>query len=524
MYQISTEKKWDTEYYHELMDKRIISSKKAKEIRDELSRAGALPYFDNNYDWAVLCIAYCFADGRATKADKLEDPEDAKGVEVPGFKTCFQDYARLWLVLLSDALFEVKQGQPCSKEDLYAYIQKLWHTGAVELSRSWQRCKNFKSNPDDDLAARQLFIKELSDLAAKSAESFQGEIVKNSDSHDVTIESSETGSRLKSALIQAGIHVKELEFLSSGVRYDIYRLRLHKYTELEKYHKAVCAALGVESAALHISQCTNGEAFAYDLRWLRQSEAWQRLGADAFGKALRQYEGRLVLPVCVGVDDQGEPHFEDLTEAPHVLVGGTTGSGKSVFVRTLLKSLFDLSKGRDKLEVAILDPKKVDYQIFENEEDLWEERILDDYDEMYEFLKDCVQESENRYETMKEYRVTKLAKLPEIIRPRYRVIVVDEVANLCDNHPDIEKQLTLLAEKARASGIHLVLSTQRPDAATFKGRLRSNLPSRIALKVQKHTESKIILDEEGAENLLGKGDHLIKWNGGKTYFLHGFDL
>ena len=76
-------------------------------------------------------------------------------------------------------------------------------------------------------------------------------------------------------------------------------------------------------------------------------------------------------------------------------------------------------------------------------------------------MKDCVQESENRYETMKEYRVTKLAKLPEIIRPRYRVIVVDEVANLCDNHPDIEKQLTLLAEKARASGIHLVLSTQR---------------------------------------------------------------
>lgn len=70
MYQISTEKKWDTEYYHELMDKRIISSKKAKEIRDELSRAGALPYFDNNYDWAVLCIAYCFADGRATKADR----------------------------------------------------------------------------------------------------------------------------------------------------------------------------------------------------------------------------------------------------------------------------------------------------------------------------------------------------------------------------------------------------------------------------------------------------------------------
>ncbi len=522
MYQISAEQKWDAEYYHELMDKRIVSSKKAKEIRDELFRAGALPDFDNNYDWAVLCIAYCFANGWATKEERLEEPEDGKGVEIPGFKTCFQDYARLWLVLLSDALFEVKQGQLCSKEDLYAYIQKLWHTGALELNRSWERCKQFKC--DDDLAARQLFIQELSSLAAKQAKSFQGQTMPGSDGQDAVAEVQETGARLKSALTQAGVNLKDLVFLSAGVRYDIYRLRLHKYTELEKYHKAVCAALGVGGAALHISPCTNGEAFAYDLKWLRDPQTWQRLGADAFGRALQQYEGKLALPVCVGLDEQGEPRFEDLAEAPHILIGGTTGSGKSVFVRTLLKSLFDLSKGQDKLEVAILDPKKVDYQIFENEEDLWEERILDDYEEMYEFLQDCVQESENRYELMKEYRVTKLAHLPEAVRPRYRVIVVDEVANLCDNHQGIEAQLTLLAEKARASGIHLVLSTQRPDAATFKGRLRSNLPSRIALKVQKQTESKIILDEGGAENLLGKGDHLIKWNGGETYFLHGFDL
>lgn len=522
MYQIGAEQKWDTEYYHELMDKRIISSRKAKEIRDELSHAGVLPHLGNNYDWAVLCIAYCFVKGWVVKPNKLLNAEDTKGLEIPSFKTCFQDYARLWLALLSDALFEAKQGESCKKEDLYTYIQDLWHTGAVELSNLWEGCKNYK--PDDDLAARQAFIKELSDLAIKTAKTFPGGAVKDSNRHFVAEGSPETGNRLKSALTQADINIKELEFLSTGVRYDIYRLRLHKYTELEKSHEAICSALGVENAALYINRCTNDEPFAYDLKWLRPQETWQHLGADAFGKALQQCEEKLALPVCVGVDEQGKPRFEDLAEAPHVLIGGTTGSGKSVFVRTLLRSLFDLSKGQDKLEVAILDPKKVDYQIFENEEDLWEERILDNYDDMYEFLQDCVQESENRYEIMKEHRVTKLAQLPESVRPRYRVIVVDEVANLCDNHAYIEKQLTLLAEKARASGIHLVLSTQRPDAATFKGRLRSNLPSRIALKVQKHTESKIILDEEGAENLLGKGDHLVKWNSGKTYFLHGFDL
>ncbi|QNT58386.1 FtsK/SpoIIIE domain-containing protein [Neisseria musculi] len=143
---------------------------------------------------------------------------------------------------------------------------------------------------------------------------------------------------------------------------------------------------------------------------------------------------------------------------------------------------------------------------------------------MYQFLLESVEESERRYALMSQHRVEKLAQLPRHIRPRYRVIVVDELANLLKHHDGIEKQLMMLAEKARASGIHLILNTQRPDAKVLDGTLRSNLPARIALSVQKSTESKIILDETGAENLLGKGDHLVKWDNGTLYFLHGFDV
>lgn len=149
---------------------------------------------------------------------------------------------------------------------------------------------------------------------------------------------------------------------------------------------------------------------------------------------------------------------------------------------------------------------------------------MDDYDEMHQFLLDCVDEMEQRYSLINQHGVQKLSQLPEHLRPRYRVIVIDELSNLLSNRPNIADPLNKLAEKARASGIHLIVSTQRPDSNILDGKLRSNLPSRIALSVQKSTESKIILDETGAEKLLGKGDRLVRWNGSQTYFLHGFDI
>lgn len=521
MYQLDTQNEWDTDFFHTLMgEKRIISSKEAKEIRTKLNDVGALPPFDGHFDWAMLCIGYCFAKGLTDHPSKLIPAPNAQGIEIASFQTCFQDYSRLWLVILSDALFRLNPGKKVSKEDLYALIHSLWHTGAAELGNLWERCKRFK--PDDELAARQTFLNELTDLAVKNAG--VGSIIDTSDNQDSERPSENQEQRLRGAFTRQNISVADLKFRHAGARYDIYRLRLSKYADLDKYHQGLCSELGVKESALHIVPCYNNESHAYDVKLLRDEKAWHKLGVEKFAEALQSYDKDYTLPVCIGIDEYGEAHFKDLASAPHLLIGGTTGSGKSVFVRTLLRSLFDLCKGQDKMEVAILDPKKVDYRIFENEEDLYEERILDDYDEMYQFLLESVEESERRYALMSQHRVEKLAQLPTHIRPRYRVIVVDELANLLKHHDGIEQQLMMLAEKARASGIHLILSTQRPDAKVLDGTLRSNLPARIALSVQKSTESKIILDETGAENLLGKGDHLVKWDNGTPYFLHGFDV
>ncbi|MFC3875137.1 FtsK/SpoIIIE domain-containing protein [Neisseria musculi] len=111
--------------------------------------------------------------------------------------------------------------------------------------------------------------------------------------------------------------------------------------------------------------CYNNESHAYDVKLLRDEKTWHKLDVEKFAEALQNYDKDYTLPVCIGIDEYGEAHFKDLASAPHLLIGGTTGSGKSVFVRTLLRSLFDLCKGQDKMEVAILDPKKVDYRIFE---------------------------------------------------------------------------------------------------------------------------------------------------------------
>lgn len=520
MYQLNHQEQWDTDFFHTLMsEKRIISSKEAKEIRRDLNDAGALPHLDNNFDWAMLCIAYCYAKKLTSHPDNLIPAPNAGGLEIPSFQTCFQDYAKLWLAVLSETLFALNPDKKVGKDDLYALIQTLWHTGAVELEKRWLACKEYRK--DSDLAARQTFLNELVEMAVSNAGVGMAATEEESEA-EMPIQ--DVSARLKNTFLESGFNVKELEFGEHGIRYDIYRLRLNSYTDYEKKHKELCAALGCPESALHIAPCHNGESFAFDVKFLRPENTWKHPRAKEFAEAVKQLPKNMILPICVGLNETGSPCFEDLAGAPHLLIGGTTGSGKSVLMRTLLRSLFEGCKGKDMLEVAILDPKKVDYRIFENEEDLWQGGIIDDYEEMYQFLSESVDESERRYELMKQHGVEKLSQLPENIRPNYRVIVIDELSNLLTNKKSINDLLDKLAEKARASGIHLILSTQRPSADVLNGKLRSNVPSRIALGVQKSTESKIIMDETGAELLLGKGDHLVKWVGKPAYFQHGFDL
>ncbi|MBF0429502.1 MAG: DUF87 domain-containing protein [Magnetococcales bacterium] len=222
-----------------------------------------------------------------------------------------------------------------------------------------------------------------------------------------------------------------------------------------------------------------------------------------------------------GVGVTGEPILFDLARQPHLLVGGTTGSGKSICLHALLISLLaGVSKNR--LQLVLIDPKKVEFSKYAK---AGSKRItvLTDVDDANTKLSELVAEMETRTSALERAGVRDLAEghrkgllhIPAI------VVFVEELADLVMQVPEAEEHLIRLAQKARATGIHLVIATQRPDARILNGLLRSNIPSRIALTVQKATESKIILDETGAERLTGAGDMLIRLSGQPMQRVHG---
>ncbi|HNI74323.1 MAG TPA: FtsK/SpoIIIE domain-containing protein, partial [Accumulibacter sp.] len=228
------------------------------------------------------------------------------------------------------------------------------------------------------------------------------------------------------------------------------------------------------------------------------------------------------LGVALGVDPLGIPVSFDLASAPHLLVGGTTGSGKSVCLHALISSLL-LGHGPQSMRLCLIDPKQLEFAAYAALPDLWSDEPLVDASTALDALLTLVSEMEQREAALARLGYKQLTEWRRQQRdaPPYLVIVVEELADLLMQRPEVEVPLVRLAQKGRASGIHLILATQRPDSATFSGLLRSNIPSRIALTVQKAAESRIILDETGAEHLLGQGDMLLKLVGQDVRRVHG---
>lgn len=238
------------------------------------------------------------------------------------------------------------------------------------------------------------------------------------------------------------------------------------------------------------------------------------------------------LPIAMGKDAYGRPSVVDLTAMPHMLVAGTTGSGKSVFVNTLLVSLI-VKNAPENLKLILIDPKFVELAIFQKIPHLIMPPITDASMASVALLW-AVEEMERRYKLLREISVrniegynNKIAEADSALLARVKqhfeddsedftlpflVIVVDEVADLMQskNNKEIEANIARLAAKARAAGIHLVLATQRPSTDVITGVIKSNFPTRIAFKVISNMDSRVILDVQGAEKLLGKGDMLFK--------------
>lgn len=223
----------------------------------------------------------------------------------------------------------------------------------------------------------------------------------------------------------------------------------------------------------------------------------------------------LSLPFVVGEDSMGDYIYRDLTKMPHLLVAGVTGSGKSVYLNTTICGYLCYFTP-DQVQFMMIDPKEVEFMDYDEIPHLMEP-IATETTEAINILDQSIEIMEERFDMFKNVR----ARNMEEYRSRtgdsipYIVIVVDEYADLMlmgkpKDRKEVEQKISRIAQKARAVGIHLILATQKPISTVVTSTLKANLPARIAFNVASGIDSRVILDETGAEKLTGKGDMIYK--------------
>ncbi len=220
------------------------------------------------------------------------------------------------------------------------------------------------------------------------------------------------------------------------------------------------------------------------------------------------------LTIVLGKDIVGKPFITDLKKLPHLLIAGTTGSGKSVGINAMILSLL-YKNSPDQLKLIMIDPKMLEFSIYNDIPHLLTP-VITKAKQAVAALNNMVTEMERRYLLMSESRTKNIENYNEKTIKKggkpfpYIVVIIDELADLMmTSGKDVEHSIARLAQMARASGIHLVVATQRPSVDVVTGLIKANLPSRISYRVGQRIDSKIILDQQGAESLLGRGDMLF---------------
>jgi DNA segregation ATPase FtsK/SpoIIIE-like protein len=266
---------------------------------------------------------------------------------------------------------------------------------------------------------------------------------------------------------------------------------------------------------------------------LERQTIWSR---DMLGSKVFQ-ESKAILPMAIGKDVNGFPYVTDLTKTPHLLVAGTTGSGKSVGVNTMLISML-LRHSPETLRLILVDPKMLEFEMYNDIPHLLHPVVTDPH-QATGILQWACNEMDRRYGIMAKFKTRNIesfnqrldeemsdwdqskavyfapdnwdgkSRLPKPKKMPYIVVVIDELADLMMvAGKEVEESIIRIAQKARACGIHLIVATQRPSADVITGLIKANMPSRICFQVRSRSDSRIILDNPGGETLLGKGDML----------------
>ncbi len=249
-------------------------------------------------------------------------------------------------------------------------------------------------------------------------------------------------------------------------------------------------------------------------------------------KTIKYQDSKAELPLVLGRTIQNEAFLVDLAKMPHLLIAGATGQGKSVGLNVIISSLL-YKKHPAEIKFVMVDPKKVELSLYSRLEKHFlakmeseDEAILTDTQKVVYTLNSLCGEMEARYELLRKAEVKKISEYNEKFVNRrlnpnkghrylpYIVVVIDEFADMIMTAgKEVEQPITRLAQLARATGIHLIIATQRPDVKVITGLIKANFPARIAFRVTSIVDSRTILDQTGANQLIGQGDMLISLNG-----------
>jgi len=337
-------------------------------------------------------------------------------------------------------------------------------------------------------------IPPISLLSAKQEKADPGDVEGNAD-------------RIKQALGNFGIEV-EMEDANIGSRVTQYTMRAPQGVKMNKIaNLADNIAYELEAHTVRIEAPIPGKkAVGIEVPNKRSANVTLR----SLIKRPEWLDKKGALTFAVGQDIAGNPVYGDLAAMPHVLIAGQTKSGKSVMVNTLLTSLLYRNSPSD-LKLILVDPKYVELEPYNDIPHLLTP-VINDPEKCISALKWAVAEMDRRYRAVSKMKLRDIEAYNEAMPLEsmpYIVIVIDELSDLMQMAArDVEALIVRIAQKARAVGIHLVLATQRPSVDVITGLIKANIPARIAFTVTSQVDSRTIIDQVGAEKLLGMGDML----------------
>jgi len=321
---------------------------------------------------------------------------------------------------------------------------------------------------------------------------------------DSAVDNLTDSERIRAKLLEFGVPVEMVDnFVGANV--TMYRMKPSRgvsMAKISKFEDDLALALGAKSVRI--------EAPLRGTKYVGIEVSNQKQEIVPWSTDLLR-EQSLSLPI--GADVYGHPYHIDLAKAPHLLVAGSTGSGKSVGLNVMIQSLIR-QNSPDALGLVLIDPKRTEFTQFEGSEHLVspELGVITEGEDATLALEWACEEMESRYRQLRSARVRDIdtynaqgGYMQKI------VIVVDELADLMlsAHKGKIETAIIRLAQKARASGIHLILATQRPSIDVVTGILKANFPTRVAFMTATKVDSSVILDQPGAEALIGNGDCLV---------------